>query len=373
VAIALFLVLWSTGIVSLFEAHPALARGMDAWRAVIAAALNAATLTFVGAVAFSRSRRFPVRGERRLPNLKAHLAAAGALAVLALASKAAGRLLIDLSTAAVLPESPVALLVGYLVLYGVLAAIAHAFAYARGFREKEAAELRLRRELSLAEAERTRAELQVLKIELNPHFLFSALHAISALIPQDLKAANRIVVRLSEVLRGALRNRGAREIPLEEEVAGLEPLLEIESIRWAGRLRVEWRIDEDALDAHIPPMLLQSLVEHVLQHGVARHAGERDITISARQAGRHLEIQVRDGGVSSLVEPAAPGNASGLAGIRLRLQQLYGDGQRLEVRQAEEGGGVVIALALPWSEEELGGAPPTIDIHDTTIRQAQPR
>lgn len=372
-ALALFLGLWGLGLVSLMETLPEAGRAAAPWRAVFSAGLNAAMLTVLAAAAFERARRFPIRRDGWRAHLPVHLATAATLAVVGVAAKAAGRLLMRFPADEILPQSIPSMLGGYGALYAVLAAVAHALMFARGYRQKEAAELLLRRELSRAEVERTRAELQILKIELNPHFLFSALHAISALIPRDLKLANRILVRLSEVLRGALRNRGARDIPLEEEVSGLEPVLEIEGIRWGGRLRVEWHVEDEALDARVPPMLLQSLVEHLLQHGVDGGSEHRRLSISARRAGPHLELRLRDHGLATLAEPAAPGSGSGLDAIRTRLRQTFGEAQRLRVEESAIDG-VLLAVTLPWREEESREEPqPATTGGATPLLHAQPR
>src|SRR5262249_2873049 len=143
------------------------------------------------------------------------------------------------------------------------------------------------RELKAAQLEGrlAQAELQNLKAQLQPHFLFNTLHAISVLMQENVQAANRMLVRLSELLRMALDTAGAQEVTLKQEVEFAQRYLEIEQTRFQDRLSVKIDVDPSALDARAPSLLLQPLVENAVRHGIARRAGAGLLEIIARREG----------------------------------------------------------------------------------------
>ncbi|HEX2120892.1 MAG TPA: histidine kinase [Thermoanaerobaculia bacterium] len=202
-------------------------------------------------------------------------------------------------------------------------------------RDREAAELR---------AQLAGARLDALRMQINPHFLFNTLHAVSALVERDPSGVRRMIARLSELLRHTIDSHGADEVPLSEEIAFLRRYVEIMEIRFQGRLRVETAIDGETLEALVPNLILQPIVENALEHGAARVAGEGRIAISARRDGSRLLLTVHDNGPG--LERDA-GSGVGLANTRARLAQLYGDAGTLTL-EAAEGGGVIATIALPF-------------------------
>jgi two-component system, LytTR family, sensor kinase len=201
-----------------------------------------------------------------------------------------------------------------------------------------------------------RAQLQALEMQLHPHFLFNTLHAISALMQTDVKAADQMLARLSEFLRMSLEGGRAQEVSLRRELEFLERYLEIEKVRFRDRLTVVTDIDPEALDARVPNLILQPLVENAIRHGISRRRGAGLIEIRAACAGDTLELSVRDDGPGLASDAVSEG--IGLSNTRMRLEQLHGDRQSLELRPVPSGG-LEVALAMPLvpAEEERDGDP----------------
>ena len=240
-------------------------------------------------------------------------------------------------------------------VYAAIVGITHAARASREAREREQAAARL--EAGLAEA-----RLAALRAQLDPHFLFFTLNAVSALaLRGDGEAVVRALSTLSDMLRTTLGGAPTQEVALADELALLDRYLEIQRLRFSDRLTVERDVAADALAAAVPAMLLQPIVENAVQHGVAARPGPTRIVIRARRDGDALRVEVRDGGPGF---PASPNGGAaregiGLANTRERLAQLYGDAQRLECRNVE-GGGALVAVTLPFRaipREPAGGAP----------------
>ncbi len=242
-----------------------------------------------------------------------------------------------------LSRLPVLLVVNFqaaLVIYGSIVAAVHAFDGIRRLKEREVAASRL-------EAELSRAELTVLKMQLEPHFLFNTLNAISALVHGNPDGAERMVVRLSELLRMSLSSADRDEVPLEEELRFLGVYLDIQKTRFGDRLRVHQEVPEAARFASVPNMLLQPLVENAIRHGLERRAAPLTISIRAVRTNGLLRLEVEDDG-PGLPEEAARRNGIGLANTRARLQRLYGPAHRLELANRSEGG-TRVTMELPQS------------------------
>jgi two-component system, LytTR family, sensor kinase len=220
--------------------------------------------------------------------------------------------------------------------WGVLAA-GWALEYHARFRERALAATRL-------EGQLVQAQLDALKSQLHPHFLFNTLHAISVLVrKQDTQGSIKMISGLSELLRLALDNVGRQVVPLEQELAFVDRYLAIEAIRFQDRLRVERDIAPNLLDAEIPNLVLQPLVENAIRHGISARTGPGTITLAAAQRGDRLVVTVTDDGVG-LVEPCRTG--VGLGNVRARLQQLYGDAAKLTLTAAEPG--TVATVEVPF-------------------------
>lgn len=224
-----------------------------------------------------------------------------------------------------------------LLIYWVIVSVTHAVSYYRQYREREVQTAELEKNL-------TQAKLQTLQMQLNPHFLFNTLHAISALMHKDVDAADRMMTRLSELLRTTLESDQAHEIPLRQELSFLERYLEIEQTRFGSRLKVQIEIAPEAFEALVPNLLLQPLVENAIQHGIEPRAKGGEVGISARRVNDELVLQVRDNG-AGLTGDSQDG--VGLSNTRARLAQLYGKKQRLEMRNIDLGG-VAVTASIPF-------------------------
>jgi two-component system LytT family sensor kinase len=322
--------------------------------ALLLALPSTLVLTAAAWAAFRLTRRYTVARPALARGLAVHAAAALGFSALNVAGRKAVRLLLaDPGPGFGADEDPAELL-AVVVVYGMIAITAHALEYARRWRERQLAGLRLQASLARAELERTEAELRVLKLQLNPHFLFNSLHAVSALVHDAPGAAERMVVRLADLLRLAATRVGTQEVPLDEEVRTLEPFLEVEAIRMCGRLRVEWAIEPGARDAWVPHMVLQPLVENAIKHGLAGRADGGCVQVAARRRGPWLTLEVRDDGVglAAAVFNGAEGAGIGTANTRARLEQLYGARHALEIAPGE-GGGTRVSLRIPWHQAPL--------------------
>ena len=225
------------------------------------------------------------------------------------------------------------------VYYWLLVGVGHGLEYYKGLRQREAQNERLSRQLA-------QAQLHLLKSQLNPHFLFNTLHAISALMHRDVKAADRMLARLSQLLRVALDYTGTQEVSLEEELDFLEPYMEIEQVRLGDRLTVELDVQPHVLDARVPHMILQPLVENAIRHGIAPRAGPGHIVIRAHGRRDMLDLEVWDDG-PGLPRGKSANGGLGLANTRARLEQLYGDGFTFEPSNTP-GGGFRVAISIPF-------------------------
>lgn len=256
-----------------------------------------------------------------------------------------------------------------LLTYWGIVAIRHLRDYDRGLRERELTAARLREQLASA-------ELAALRMQLQPHFLFNALNSISALLYEQPEAADRMLVRLSDLLRQSLESNGQPEIALGRELDFVGGYLELERMRFSDRLEVATEVEPAALAAAVPAFVLQPLVENAVRHGVGRSPVPCRVTLRARRAGDELVLEVENelpagAGEDGAAGPSAAGAASGRSGVglqnlRARLAQLYGTAARLELevdRRAEPGGpgsggagrSARARVRLPWREP--AGAP----------------
>lgn len=204
-----------------------------------------------------------------------------------------------------------------------------------------------RRELRASQLE-TRlmeAKLEMLRMQLQPHFLFNTLHAISTLMHRDVEAADQMLARLSELLRIALAGSGAREVTLGRELEFVERYLAIEKIRFGERLNIEMRIDPATRDALVPNLLLQPLVENAVRHGIGEREKAGSIAIAATRSNGSLRIEVTDDG-PGLKRGFSEG--VGLKNTRARLQQMYGPSHALSLDPREDGG-LRVAVEIPFS------------------------
>lgn len=219
-----------------------------------------------------------------------------------------------------------------LLTFNALIYIAVAFATtaldaAATLRERATREARLEAQLSLARFHTLRAQLQ-------PHFLFNALNGISSLMHTDVERADRMLVRISELLRAAIESAPLPEVPIGEELAFVARYLEIEKMRYGDRLDVILDVPADLSGLLVPNMLLQPLLENAVRHGVAPHARPGVVHLRIRRQADELEITVRDSGAG--FGPETPAGA-GLRITRERLASLYGPRERLAFSTDEDG------------------------------------
>ena len=225
------------------------------------------------------------------------------------------------------------------MFYWGIVVIEHALDYYHKLQERELRASQLETQLA-------QSQLQVLKMQLHPHFLFNTLNAISALIRESPDEAEEMVSQLGALLRMTLETAGLQEVPFKEELEFLKHYLDIEQTRFQDRLKVEMAIEPETLDGLVPSMILQPLVENSVRHGVAPRPEGGCIKIKAWRDNSLLRLEVEDDG------PGLNGDTPlkervGLTNTRARVRNLYGDEHDLRLRNAA-GGGLVVSLSIPF-------------------------
>jgi len=235
--------------------------------------------------------------------------------------------------------------------YVIVAALCFAYEHFLRSREQEAEAQALQTELA-------QAQLQALRMQVNPHFLFNTLNAITVLVRGgETDKAGRTLRLLSDMLRATFRGVDVQMVPLREEIDLVERYLEIEEIRFEDRLRVEIDVDPDVSEVSVPYLLLQPLVENAVRHGIAPHAEAGVVRVSAHSTAvrgqKGVELVVADSGPGFPKEPdtlLAESEDVGLSNTKRRLDTLYGDAHTFELGTAAEGGARV-TLRLPLTTE----------------------
>jgi len=235
------------------------------------------------------------------------------------------------------------LLPGAVGVYWLLLAALTAFdAYARSV-EKQREAVQLKAELS-------NAQLAMLRMQLEPHFLFNTLNTIAALVETRPHDARRMITLVGDLLRESLEARPSAVLPLEEELDWIERYLEIQQVRFRDRLAVSMNIEPRALRAEVPALILQPLVENAIKHGLEPTAGTVNIEIRGEIVDTTLVLTVRDDGPG--LKTDRPAERVGLRNTRERLATLYGSSQRASIRQREVG--VDAVIELPFTESTNG-------------------
>jgi len=201
---------------------------------------------------------------------------------------------------------------------------------------------------SRLEMQLVQARLDALVGQLQPHFLFNTLHTISAFVLEDPKQANRMITRLSELLRHSFNRERGPLVTLQEELELLDHYVAIQEARFGDRLRVTFRVDPRAASAVVPTLLLQPLVENAIRHGVVPNGNVAEISIAAVREGDRLHLEVRDNGPG--LNGSSGGGGLGLANTRARLQELYGPSHRFELTNAPAPGGALAVIDIPFSD-----------------------
>jgi signal transduction histidine kinase len=235
-------------------------------------------------------------------------------------------------------------LISYFMVLGIL----YAFRYYRKYQERERDALRLELHSSELRSQLMTAQLSALKMQLQPHFLFNTLNAIMVLVRQQRgRQAEETLSLLSDLLRCVLEDVESQEVPLRRELEYLQLYLAIEQVRFQDRLRVEISADPAILEAAVPHMALQPIVENAIRHGLGRSSAAGSIRISAARVNQMLELKVQDDGPGLPPANSSQGHGIGLANTRARLQQLYGDAGQLTLENGEHGGAVA-TMTFPY-------------------------
>ncbi len=287
------------------------------------------------------ARRFPVHPDNLASRLPLHLAFAFLLAVLHTTLDASQNFIFGTSLSF---EALFSKIFRHTVHLNVLVyvVIVTLYQYLRHYwktREEERNNARLREQLSAA-------RLASLEAQLRPHFLFNTLHTISGLMETDPRAGRQVVCRLSELLRASLQSGEQHEVSVERELDHVRAYLEIERIRFAGRLETNVRSDAETLGCAVPSFILQPIVENDIRHGVSDCSEPASVDVSATCRNGHVELCVRDSGPGPRGDT---GSGIGLSNTRARLRELYGDEGRIELGCGDRGGAVV-TITLPRRE-----------------------
>lgn len=224
--------------------------------------------------------------------------------------------------------------------YWAILGVGYGRQYYRKFRDREIRAAQL-------EAQLTQAQLRALKMQLHPHFLFNTFNTISSLMHRNVDAADGVLARLGDLLRYSLHNVGVQEVTLREELDFLQRYLEIEQTRFEDRLRVKMSVDPEVLDCMVPNFILQPLVENAVRYAVAPRASGGSVEITAKEVLGQLRLSVVDDGPG--LPPGydvAANEGIGLRTCRERLQQLYGDEQRLKLSNRSPGG-LEVSIIMP--------------------------
>ena len=301
---------------------------------------------------FLFAKRFPIANERPARSIALHVLFGLFVAALQLALYVlAHRLLLANTSVPFAPWKQFRQLVltGFhinLLIYLMLVGFYEAFDYYRRYRERERRAAQLEIEAAQLETQLTRAQLDALRMQMHPHFLFNTLNSVSVLMQEDVTLANEMLLRLSDLLRLTLSQNQTQEVTLQQELDFLRLYLEIERIRFQDRLQVNIEAAPDTLEARVPNLILQPLVENAIRHAVAPRAGETSVIVrSARDNGK-LRLQVSDNGDGVTVNTQKT-NGIGLANTRSRLEKLYGKDQTFELHEVDAGG-VQVTLTIPF-------------------------
>ncbi|HEV2828063.1 MAG TPA: histidine kinase [Pyrinomonadaceae bacterium] len=241
-------------------------------------------------------------------------------------------------------------------IYLLIALASYAYSYYSRYREGRLRTLQL-------EAQLSHAQLQALKMQLHPHFLFNTLHSISALLNKDVEAARKMITRLGDFLRLTLENSGSQEVTLQQEMEFLSCYLEIERIRFQNRLVTHMDVSPQSLLAKVPNLILQPIVENAIRHGIAPRSTPGLLEIEAKQHDGTLRIQVRDNG------PGLPKHRTsqnlikkglGLANTETRLERLYGADHLFDLTN-NPAGGLIVTLEIPFHTDGTAPSQPEID------------
>ncbi len=334
--------------------------GLVSWLVgVWCAALSTPLILWLG-------RRFPLTRKRWLSGALAHLAFSFTLSLLQIAVMAMTLSALHIYHE-VMPSAGAAFVVlmslGFhqnVITYATLLALQAGWTYYVGYQERQRAAAQLELRAAELQAQLVHAQLGALKAQLQPHFLFNTLNAIVTLVRQgQSEQAEQMLGRLADLLRLVLDELNAQLVPVHREIAYARLYLSIEEVRFGDRLRVEFETQPGVLEAQVPHLCLQPLIENAVRHGIARRAGPGSIVIRAAREADALVLRVEDDGAGLGVQGAERPGGIGLTNVRDRLARLYGPEASLELRAATPHG-VVATICLPYRESS--GVTPTEDL-----------
>jgi len=298
-------------------------------------------------------RRFTVERRNRLWRIALHLLLSAAFSVfeLSLESVLYSRLHLFPSMRDFRGAFVQLLLVGFhggILNYWIVLGIQWAVLYYRGYQERSSEVLKFELRASELQSQLMSAQLNALKMQLQPHFLFNTLNAITVLVRQQKsKDAEQMLGHLSDLLRGVLEDVDAQEVSLRRELEYLQLYLAIEQVRFPDRLRVEISADPATQQAAVPQLILQPIVENAIRHGIGRSSSAGRILISASKIDGTMELRVEDDGPGLSPSNRVDDEGIGLSNTRARLHQLYGRDARLEIENCDRGG-VIVTMNIPF-------------------------
>jgi len=233
-----------------------------------------------------------------------------------------------------------------ILTYWIIIGVIYSLNYYHKYQEKKL-------KASQLEAHLAKSQLEVLKMQLHPHFLFNSLNAISALIRKDKEAAEKMLTQLSDILRMSLENSGLQEVPLKEELEFLNRYFEIQKIRFGDRLNIRLNINLDTYNALIPNLILQPLVENAIRHGISPRDKGGTIEIDSRFENEKLIMNISDDGVGLKEDKdAVMKKGFGLSSTKERLKHLYGKNHDFDIKNRESGG-VKVTMEIPVKMDNL--------------------
>lgn len=217
--------------------------------------------------------------------------------------------------------------------------VVQAVIYYSNLRQREADAAQL-------EARLAHAQLEILRGQMDPHFLFNTLNSIATLTRIDPASAERMTIQLSALLRLSLENAGTQIVPLQQELDFLEHYVAIQQTRFRDRLTVRMQVDTELLSTPVPSLILQPLVENAITHGISKSAASGRVDVLVARQNGSLRIEVADNGVGIADGLGWAGDGIGLGNMRTRLNHLYGDAHKLRI-DSSPGGGCRVTIALP--------------------------
>ena len=231
-----------------------------------------------------------------------------------------------------------------LIVASLIVITAHAFLYYQNYQTAEVKRSALKAQLA-------QAQLQALKMQLHPHFLFNTLHSISSLVLEDPPRANSMIARLGDFLRLTLEHSDQQLVMLKQEIEFLGCYLEIERVRFEDRLTIDFKIDPTTLSARVPHLILQPVVENAIRHAIAPRAAPGCISIKSTRLDGLLRLEVKDDGPGiKTIGNSVEKQGVGLSNVRARLEQIYGSEFCFKMANNPEGG-LTVVLEMPFSPE----------------------